>query len=377
MTTGRTPWKTPDLAIAGHRLVLAMCGLALFIAVYPADNGLLTAFVPVTIGLPLLLVASRAWAARHGRVEYGLLRHPLRRDLRWHLAQGVNVWLFTALLGAAITAGSVETGRLALSSTAFDAVHVGLWLGLVLMAALALVPLRRVHVATNILVIVLSGFLVVQLGRLALVPPGAAVVLDSPVRGDWFVASGGRSALTNHHYVTVPNESDGIDLVQLGENEQTHAGRSLTSYAGFGEAVYAPAAGRIIDVRNSSPDEPIGHLGGLANQLVLDIGNDRYVVMAHLKQHSVRVRVGDHVRRGQPLAQVGNSGESSEPHLHMHVQNRPYDYTGNQNNLFTYPMTFRDAQVEASGIWPRADAGELRSGDRIRPRPTGLASVAH
>ena len=66
-------------------------------------------------------------------------------------------------------------------------------------------------------------------------------------------------------------------------------------------------------------------------------------------------------------AQVGNSGESDVPHLHMHVHNRPYDYTGNENNLFTYPMTFRNTHVNASGLWPRPNAGELRSGDRIRP----------
>jgi hypothetical protein len=244
-----------------------------------------------------------------------------------------------------------------------------LWLGLILMAALTLVPLRRVHVATNILVVVLSGFLVLQLGRLALVAPSAAVALDLPVRGDWFVASGGRSALTNHHYVTFPQERHAVDLVRLGANEQTHTGRSLSSYAAFGETVYAPAAGRIIDVRNSSRDAPIGEKGTLANQLVIDIGRGHYVVMAHLKHQSVRVNVGDRVRRGQPLAQVGNSGESDEPHLHMHVQNRPYDYTGNEDNLFTYPMTFRDTRVNASGIWPRANAGELRSGDRIRPQP--------
>jgi hypothetical protein len=346
--------------------VLAIGGLALFILAYPADNGLLIAFVPVALGVPLVLAASRTWAARRNRVEYGLLKHPLRRDLRWHLAQSVNVWLFAALLGAAITAGAVETGRLALSATVFDAVHVGLWLGLVLMAALALVPLHRVHVATNVLVLVLSGFLVMQLGRIALVAPSAAVALGSPVKGEWFVASGGRSALTNHHYATFPQERHAIDLVQLGANDQTHTSRSLSSYAGFGEAVYAPADGQVIDVRNDKPDEPIGELGGLANMLVIDIGNDRFVVMAHLKQDSVRVDVGDRVRRGEPVAQVGNSGESDEPHLHMHVQNRPYDYTGDESNLFTYPMTFRDIQVTPSGIWPRATAGELRSGDHIR-----------
>jgi hypothetical protein len=333
---------------------------------YGANNGLLIAFAPVAIGLPLVLAASRARAARHDRVEYGLLRHPLRRELRRHQLQAVNVWLFCALLGAAITAGTVESGRLALPSTVFDVLHVGLWAGVILLAALALVPLRRVHVATNVLVIVISGFLVVQLGRIALVAPSDPVGLESPVRGDWFVANGGRSALVNHHYVAFPQESNAVDFVQLGANGETHSGRSLSSYAAFGKPVYAPAAGQVIDVRNGRPDQPIGEKGTLANMLVIDTGDGRYIVMAHLKQDSIPVGVGDSVDRGQLVARVGNSGDSDEPHLHMHVQNRPYDYTGNEDDLFTYPMTFRHAAIAPSGIWPRADAGELRSGDHIR-----------
>ncbi len=100
---------------------------------------------------------------------------------------------------------------------------------------------------------------------------------------------------------------------------------------------------------------------------MLDIGGGRYVVTAHLKQHSARVRVGDRVRRGQLLARVGNSGtQGTFPHLHMHVQNRPYDHRGSEDGRYTYPMTFRRARVTPSGVWPRTDSGELRSGDRIR-----------
>jgi len=130
------------------------------------------------------------------------------------------------------------------------------------------VPLRRVYLATNILVLVLSGFLVVELGRLALVPPSDAVALDFPLRGEWFVGAGGRSALVNHHYIPIPAESNAIDLVQLGSNSQTHTGPSLSSYAAFGAPIFAPASGRIIDVRNDRPDEPIGQKGTLANDLV-------------------------------------------------------------------------------------------------------------
>jgi len=56
---------------------------------------------------------------------------------------------------------------------------------------------------------------------------------------------------------------------------------------------------------------------------VVDIGDGRYVVLAHLKQGSVTVQVGDVVRRGEPLAAIGNSGHTSEPHLQMQVQDSP------------------------------------------------------
>lgn len=195
------------VTITRRSLVMAVWGLVLFIALYQADGWLALALAGVAIVLPLVLAASRARAARQGRVEYGLLRHPLRRDVRAHLVQGVNVWLFVALLGAAITAGTVDSGQLWLSPTVFDVLHVALWVGLIVLAALALVPLRRVHVFTNVLVVVLSGFLVVQLGRIA-IASSDAVVLDSPLRGEWFVADGGRSALINHHYIAVPRESN-------------------------------------------------------------------------------------------------------------------------------------------------------------------------
>ena len=60
---------------------------------------------------------------------------------------------------------------------------------------------------------------------------------------------------------------------------------------------------------------------------MIDIGGGRYLVLGHLKQGSVTVQVGEIVRRGQPLAAVGNSGHTNEPHLHLQVQDSP---TGRQ-----------------------------------------------
>lgn len=72
----------------------------------------------VCVILPLALGASRAWGARRGRVEVGLLRHPLRREVRAHLLQGLNIWLCCALLGGVLAAGGLHFLRVVLSFTA-------------------------------------------------------------------------------------------------------------------------------------------------------------------------------------------------------------------------------------------------------------------
>ena len=216
--------------------------------------------------------------------------------------------------------------------------------------------------ATNLAVALLSGFLALQLLRIS-VPPTDPVVLDSPLTGEWFVYNGGRSDLLNGHS---PNESNAIDFMRLGTNGRTHtggAGAPLTDYAGFGSPVLAPADGRIVEVADGYADAPPGTNGDHPNTLVVDIGGGRYVVMGHLKQGSATVEPGDVVRRGQPLAAVGNTGNTNEPHLHLQVQDSP---TGRENADRTYPMVFRNVQITRGGSWPLGDSRELRTGDLVR-----------
>jgi murein DD-endopeptidase MepM/ murein hydrolase activator NlpD len=232
--------------------------------------------------------------------------------------------------------------------------------GLIVLAGLALVPLRRVYAASNVLVALLSGFLVFQLAPLA-DSPADPVVLDSPLVGEWFVFNSGRSGLINGH---APNEGNGIDFMRLGVNGRTHTGAdaALADYAGFGWPLLAPADGRIVGVTDDQADTPPGTNGDHANSLVIDIGGGHYVSMAHLKHGSMTVRVGDAVRRGQPLAEVGNSGHTNEPHLHLQVQ----ESAASSNAERTLPMVFRNVQITRGGPWPWRDRGELRSGDLVR-----------
>ena len=352
------------LALTRRNLALAVWALLILIVVLYGGFAQL-GMAALLLALPPALAASRAWAARRGRIEWGLLRHPLRPELRAHLLQCLNQWLFAGLVGAALAVGTVEIFRIGLSSSEFDTLKVAMWLGLALLAALALVPRRRVYVATNVVVLLVSVFLAAQLMRISSTPEDR-VTLDFPLDGEWFVSAGGRSALLSHHYSWAPQRA-ALDLVQLEPDGRSYRGdrERLASYGAFGAPVRAPADGRITAVADSYPDLPIGEADEdflTGGYLIEGIGGGRYVMMAHLKQGSARVGVGDRVRRGQPLALVGNSGNTDEPHLHLQVQNRPtfqrrpeFEYSDFEG-FRTYPMVFRDVE----------QARDLRRGDVVR-----------
>ena len=350
--------------VTQRSLILALWALVVFVYLYYERGQSFNVLTAVCVVLPLALATSRVWRARRGQLELGLLRHPLRRDLRPHLVQGLNIWLCCALLGGVLAAGGVHYARIgfSLNGAQFNALFAAFAAGLVLLAALAVVPRRRVYVASNVVVALLSGFLALQLVHVSIARPDA-IVLDAPLAGEWFVLNGGRSVLLNGHS---PNESNAVDFQRLGTNGRTHtggAGAPLTDYDGFGLPVLAPADGRIVEVTDGHADAPPGTNGDHPNNLVVDIGGGRYVLMGHLKQGSVTVQVGDTVRRGQPLAAVGNSGNTNEPHLHLQVQDSP---TGMEDADRTYPMVFRNVHITRGGAWPLGDSRELRTGDLVR-----------
>lgn len=98
--------------------------------------------------------------------------------------------------------------------------------------------------------------------------------------------------------------------------------------------------------------------------MVLQVGSERFILFAHLKQGSVLVHEGEHVDCGKVLAQCGNSGNTSAPHLHLQVQNRA-EFTA--PDLRTYPAVFRDAMV-VRGSENREDPVMLRRNDRVQPK---------
>lgn len=180
-----------------------------------------------------------------------------------------------------------------------------------------------------------------------------------PFEDEWLVFWGGRSVLENYHAAYL-DQRFAYDFLQ-SKNGKTHmgAGDSNEDYFCFGKTIMAPARGTIVAVENNIPDNVPGEMNPgnpLGNYVIIDHGNDEYSFLAHFKQHSISVEVGEKVLQAQKLGLCGNSGNSSEAHLHYHLQNTaafgkgeglpaPFNYYMHKGNFIESGEPTRGQQV--------------------------------
>jgi hypothetical protein len=158
-------------------------------------------------------------------------------------------------------------------------------------------------------------------------PEKHETLLSLPFKGRWLVAWGGDTRELNQHH-EVANQRFALDLLGVREGGKTQRGDATRNedYYGFGREVLAPADGTVIEVIGGVHDNTPGSMNPLSavgNCVVIQHRKEEVSVLAHLKRGSIVVEVGDNVKRGQLLGKCGNSGNSSEPHLHYHLQNSP------------------------------------------------------
>ncbi|MEW5849872.1 MAG: M23 family metallopeptidase [Myxococcota bacterium] len=152
--------------------------------------------------------------------------------------------------------------------------------------------------------------------------PGNAVELSFPLReGRFYVSHGGSGPLLNQHH-DVHAQRYALDINQLnawGRSINALTDGEPRDYPIFGRPVHSPCRGTVVTTENDLPDltppdrDPQRPAG---NHVVVECLGVK-VLMAHLRQGSVRVRPGDDVGEGDVLAEVGNSGNTSRPHLHL------------------------------------------------------------
>ena len=165
-------------------------------------------------------------------------------------------------------------------------------------------------------------------------PPAQSRFLDYETRADlrlpfdgaWQVFWGGRTVEQNYHAAD-HGQRFALDFIVVRDGS-THAGegRVPEDYHCWDKPILAPAAGTVAAVVDGLPDVAIGETdtaNPAGNHVVLDLGNDEYAFLAHLRQGSVTVAEGETVTGGQEVGRCGNSGNTSEPHLHFHLQTTP------------------------------------------------------
>lgn len=156
--------------------------------------------------------------------------------------------------------------------------------------------------------------------------------------GRYVVLQGGSSRLMNRHLVTlekaslysIRGQAHGVDII--GTHPGGLAARNPLSfraedYAIFGAQVRSPVRGRVVAVHDGAEDHDLlttDRDAPLGNHIWLGVDDGEcgkvLLLLAHLRRGSLRVRAGDDVEPGTLLAEVGHSGNSSEPHLHIHAQ---------------------------------------------------------
>jgi hypothetical protein len=168
------------------------------------------------------------------------------------------------------------------------------------------------------------------------------VALGPPLAGDgWVVMNGCCSLRGAHRGAILPVDGElrdaqrfAIDWLRIDAQGKIVAGdpARVESYLGYGQPVLAVANATVTEVLDELDDQVPGSLPDPAtitvqnidgNHVILDIGGGLYVFYAHLKRGSVRVKKGDRVRPGQELGRLGNTGNTSAPHLHLHVMTTP------------------------------------------------------
>ena len=194
------------------------------------------------------------------------------------------------------------------------------------------------------------------------------VLLTLPFRGTWLARNSPARGVPGHgtHLFATTYAMDFI-AIRGRRTATTRDWRALLStepvdrFFAFGQPILAPAAGRVVSVHDGEADHvarrsPLarvpyaltqaarvrGGAGAIAgNHVILELeGRGGYVVLAHLRAGSIRVGAGEAVAAGRELAACGNSGNSTQPHLHIQIMDSADPFTARG-----LPMSFREYQV--------------------------------
>ena len=306
------------------------------------------------------------------------------------------------LAGAALAAQAARSGRLAASGMvemfAFHFHPQTLLAGAKAVGATTLAPAEALLLGHRVFVLQSAGVdrlrdaahgrdaagsEIAAQAELAIAARPSPNAYGFPLAGNWFVGAG--ASLHSHHRWVVPEEF-ALDIARLGEGGRTYrgSGEKNSDYFAWEAEVRAVADGKVIAAIDKFADTDEGlkradesaeayagrtqqqqmtlfqqgleAIGG--NAVVIEHANGEFSHYAHLRQSSLRVKAGELVKRGQAIAKLGNTGNSTEPHLHFQLSD------GAETLLSAgLPVLFEGVEILLADA-PRA----LQSGDVVEAK---------
>ncbi|MEV6683234.1 M23 family metallopeptidase [Streptomyces erythrochromogenes] len=228
---------------------------------------------------------------------------------------------------------------------------------------------------------------------------GKPRVISPPVKGDNWVAANGccgtgeahRPALNTLNGKLGNSQRFAIDWMKLDDDGKFYSGDKTKneSFANYGQAIYAVADGTISSTLDNveggtpgtlpakdpvlGPKLTVQNVDG--NHIIQDLGDGTWAMYAHLVKGSLLVKPGDKVKKGQKIADLGNTGNSSGPHLHFQLMDNPSllqaDAVPYVFDKFTYQGQVSEAAWQASDAYLSGTyfQGKLPKG---QPRTDGL-----
>jgi hypothetical protein len=252
--------------------------------------------------------------------------------LLWRRARRpVALWVATLLLAAGVNGFS-----LLVAPWGWFGVPLRVVLALLFVAAIVMSVLRApaieddakptspFRILAMALIGVFFGSVAVGVLRAHRVPPGAIDVGFPLTRGAYIVGQGGSEPASNYH---AQNRAQryAVDLLKLNDAGMRARGLypdDANAYAIFGDAIVSPCDGVVIEAVDGFPDAArisLDTKNPAGNHVTLRCG-DANVTLAHFRRGSLAVRPAATITRGALLGRVGNSGNSTEPHLHVHAE---------------------------------------------------------
>ncbi|GAA4609298.1 murein DD-endopeptidase MepM/ murein hydrolase activator NlpD [Actinoplanes octamycinicus] len=216
------------------------------------------------------------------------------------------------------------------------------------------------------------------------------IVLRLPFRGTWLVENSPARRVPSHGTAAF-GASHAIDFVAV-RDRRTAPVRDWRSvlgvepvdrFYGFDQEILAPAGGRVRAAEDGVPDlvarrslvsragyaltqaarARAGARGLAGNHVIIELAEGGFLVVAHLRQGTVAVRPGESVAAGQVLGRCGNSGNSTQPHVHVQVMDRADPFTA-----AGVPILFRDFRIHGrDGAAETVGFGVPDTGDVVEP----------